>query len=255
VVRGDGKRAVESALRLLVFDLDGTLVDSKADLVGSVNATLRHLHEPELPEDVIASYIGDGAPMLIRRALGIAPPRAASVAGSQSGTDAGAAATAVTEPTPGRQTEGAEEAVESALRYFLDYYREHLLDRTRFYPGVREALDRLAHRYKLAVLTNKPVRASRQILAGLGAEPLFCAVYGGNSFATKKPSPEGLRQILAEAGAQPDEAVMIGDSANDVRTGRNAGVWTCGVQWGIAVHEFAYEPPDWIVSSPQQWPG
>src|SRR5271167_3393890 len=144
------------AVRLLVFDLDGTLIDSRQDLVNSVNAMLVHLNRPELPEDVIASYIGDGAGMLVRRALG--------------------------DPDD-------EGFVEEALGYFLDYYREHKLDYTHVYPGVMESLDAVrlgadGRPRKMAVLTNKPVGASKAICEALGLGPFFFQIYGGNSFST-----------------------------------------------------------------------
>src|ERR1019366_6372289 len=131
---------------LLIFDLDGTLIDSKEDLVNSVNAMLAWKHRDPLPHDVVASYIGNGAPMLVKRAL------------------------------PGLN----EDDHLAALQFFLDYYREHMLDATVLYPGVREALDRL-HRegVPLAVLTNKPVRFSVQLIAGLGLAGHFFQIYGG----------------------------------------------------------------------------
>ena len=134
---------------LLIFDLDGTLIDSKEDLVNSVNAMLAWKHRDPLPHEVVASYIGNGAPMLVKRAL------------------------------PGLN----EDDHLAALQFFLDYYREHMLDATVLYPGVREALDRL-HRegIPLAVLTNKPVRISNQIVRDLGLAEHFFRVYGGNSF-------------------------------------------------------------------------
>src|SRR5215469_18321698 len=122
-------------MRLVIFDLDGTLVDSKLDLVHSVNAARGLMHLPPISDEVVASYVGNGAPVLMRRALG---------------PDAG------------------EEDVRRALEFFLAYYRDHMLDNTRLYPGVREALDRLAEAgARMAVLTNKPVRFSQAIIDGL----------------------------------------------------------------------------------------
>ena len=212
------------ALKLLIFDLDGTLIDSRLDLVNSVNALLRHLHRPELPAAVIASYVGDGAPTLIRRALG--DPKDDSY-------------------------------VQEALEYFLSYYRAHKLDHTHVYPGVAEALTRLrggqnGNRRHLAVLSNKPVNPSRQIVEALGLRAFFDQVYGGNSFATKKPDPEGARKLMEEAGAAPEETVIIGDSSVDVLTGQNAGAWTCGVTYGFAPQSLQTVPPDLLVDSPQE---
>src|SRR5262249_27937000 len=149
-------------IRALVFDLDGTLIDSKQDLVLSVNATLHAIGREELPADVVASYVGSGAPILIRKALGGSP-------------DA--------------------EQLERALKYFLSHYEEHKLDYTRAYPGVREALLQL-NGTPMGVLTNKPANISVRILQGLGLAAFFRVIYGGNSFATKKPDPLGANTVL-----------------------------------------------------------
>jgi len=210
------------SIRLLIFDLDGTLIDSRLDLVHSVNAMLRHYKRPELPEDVIASYIGDGAPMLVRRALG--------------------------DP----KNEGV---VKEALEYFLAYYRVHKLDFTHLYDGIREMLACVRNSKgvarKMAVLSNKPVIPSRAIVEALGLAEFFVHVYGGNSFPTKKPDPHGVRSILRETKTRPEETLMIGDSSIDVITGRNAGLWTCGVTYGFAPHTLCEAPPDVVVDSPK----
>lgn len=223
---------------MLIFDLDGTLIDSRADLVRSVNAMLAHLGRAPLPEAVVADYVGDGAPLLVRRALGLAPApdrrrRPAAMAAPAEGLGA------------------AEEALaERALAYFLAHYAEHKLDATRLYPGVAEGLAELAAAGRaLAVLSNKPVRPSQQFLAGLGVAERFRAVYGGNSFAQKKPDPIGVETLLRENGVGPEAAAMIGDSAVDVRTGRNAGTWTWGVTYGFAPATLQWEPPDWTADS------
>ena len=214
-------------IRLLIFDLDGTLVDSRLDLANSVNATLRHFERPELPCDVIASYIGDGAPMLVRLALG--------------------------DPDDSK-------LIDDALAFFLAYYREHKLDNTTVYDGVHDALSALrfsrnggrALERTFAVLSNKPVHPSRAIVQALGLAEFFVQVYGGNSFPTKKPDPLGARTLLEEAGVAPDEAMIIGDSDIDVLTGRNAGLWTCGVTYGFAPHSLESAPPDVLVDSPAE---
>jgi phosphoglycolate phosphatase len=210
------------SIKLLIFDLDGTLIDSRLDLVHSVNAALRHIRCQELPEELIASYVGDGAPTLIRRALGA------------------------------RADE--EQLVTTGLEHFLAYYREHKLDHTRVYDGIKEALTEIRNSAngvprKMAVLTNKPVNPSRAIVEALGLGEFFPLVYGGNSFATKKPDPEGAQTILSQMGAQPAETLIIGDSHVDVTTGRNAGLWTCGVTYGFAPHTLEQTPPDVLVDS------
>ena len=227
-------------IKLVIFDLDGTLVDSRVDLANSINAMLRHNGRPELPCEVISSYIGDGAPMLVRRALGDPD-----------------------EP----------EVVAAALEYFMQYYREHKLDNTYVYEGVHEALSSIQSGSngttlnststgglnrnpgrKLAVLSNKPVNPSRQIIQALGLAEFFFQVYGGNSFHTKKPDPAGVEALLSEARVQPQEALLVGDSDIDVVTARNAGIWSCGVSYGFAPHTFAAAPPDVLVDEPGEWP-
>ncbi|HUA62734.1 MAG TPA: HAD-IA family hydrolase, partial [Verrucomicrobiae bacterium] len=106
---------------------------------------------------------------------------------------------------------------------------------------------------KMAVLSNKPVVPSRAIVDALGLAPFFVAVYGGNSFATKKPDPEGMRAAMAEAGAAPEETVMIGDSEVDVQTARNAGAWSIGCTFGLAPHTLDAMQPDVLVDSPLDW--
>jgi phosphoglycolate phosphatase len=214
-------------LKLLVFDLDGTLIDSAQDLCNSVNATLIHFDRAPLEDATIAAMIGDGASMLVRRAFATAD----------------------------------EDLLGRALAWFLDYYREHKLDFTYAYEGVLEALAALRALRDLpggtgrvmAVLTNKPVRPSRDICAALGLAPYFLSIYGGNSFSTKKPNPEGLLALMAEAGARPEETVMIGDSKVDVLTARNAGAWSIGCTFGLAPETLAIIQPDVLVDSPADW--
>ena len=212
------------SIRLLVFDLDGTLIDSRLDLIHSVNAMLREVERPELPGDVIANYVGDGAPMLVRRALG--------------------------DPSD-------ERFFRAALEYFLGYYRIHKLDHTVVYAGIPEALARIAVPQNgvqrlMAVLSNKPVNPSRDIVQALGLGEFFIRIYGGNSFTTKKPDPLGVQTILQETGVGAAEALMIGDSSIDVLTGRNAGLWTCGVTYGFAPHTLEEVAPDVMVESPAE---
>jgi phosphoglycolate phosphatase len=224
------------ALRLAVFDLDGTLIDSRVDLSNSINAMLRHLGKPALPDAVIAGYIGDGATMLVRRALG--------------------------DPEGDAHD---EEYVTTALTYFLDYYRVHKLDFTIVYTGVFEALKAIRDAppgVAMAVLTNKPVRPSRDICAHFGLDRFFFQNYGGNSFHTKKPDPTGLLALIAEASLlapgitpiTPAETVMIGDSGVDVLTARNCGARAIGCTFGLAPHSLEAAPPDALAHTPAQWP-
>ena len=223
--------------RLLVFDLDGTLIDSQIDLANSVNATLEHLGKPKLPLAVIAGYIGDGVSMLVRRALG--------------------------------DPEGDihdEEYVNAAVNYFLEYYRVHKLDFTYVYEGVMEALEQIRRDFPetpMAVLTNKPVRASREICAALGLDRFFFQIYGGNSFHTKKPDPVGLLKLMEEAsallgggvaGVLAEATVMVGDSDVDVLTARNCGAHSIGCSFGLAPERLAAAGAELVVSSPREWP-
>jgi phosphoglycolate phosphatase len=149
--------------------------------------------------------------------------------------------------------EATETQVAEALEFFLDHYRQHALDTTRLYPGVREALERLHTAGKrLAVLTNKPVGMSLSIVAGLTLAPLFFRVYGGNSFTGKKPDPAGVRQLVREAGTGCDRTMMVGDTSVDVETARNAGVFACGVKYGFQPESFDIVQPDLLVDRMEQ---
>jgi len=204
-----------SAVRALIFDLDGTLIDSKRDLIFSVNAMLEEMGREQLHEDTISGYIGHGAPQLVGQALG----------------------------------NGATEAERArALKYFLAYYEDHKMDSTCAYPGVPEALAHLAA-FPMAILTNKPVRISVRILEGLSLAKYFRAVYGGNSFETKKPDPLGALTILRDLGATPAEAMLIGDSEVDVQTARNAGTLAAAVNYGFGTHDRAAHPADIYLNS------
>ena len=197
-------------MELLVFDLDGTLVDSELDLANSVNATLEKIGRRPLAVELIASYVGQGVTVLISRALG---------------------------------AEASPDLIERATEIFLNHYREHMLDHTATYPGVREALAELDGR-KMAVLTNKPVRFSREMLKGLGLSDRFLQIYGGNSFENKKPDPVGLHRLMEETEVPASRTIMIGDSISDVLAGRNAGAWTCGVNYGFGAPTLDEALPD-----------
>ncbi len=199
-----------SSVRALIFDLDGTLIDSKRDLILSVNAMLQEMGREQLHEDTISGYIGHGAPQLVGQALG---------------------------------NNATEEQLERALKFFLAYYEDHKMDSTCAYPGVPETLQRLAG-FSMAILTNKPARVSVRILEELGLAIYFRAVYGGNSFETKKPDPLGAQMILREFGAASSEAILIGDSEVDVQTARNAGTLAAAVNYGFGAHDRAAYPAD-----------
>ena len=197
-------------VRALIFDLDGTLIDSKLDLIHSVNAMLREMKRPQLAAETISGYIGHGAPQLVARALG--------------GT-------------------ATEEELKRALQFFLSYYEEHKMDNTCAYPGVPETLEQLTH-VPMAVLTNKPVRISVRILNSLGLAGYFRAIYGGNSFESKKPDPFGANRILQEFGLPARDTLIVGDSEVDIQTARNAGTQAAAVNYGFGVHDRAAHPAD-----------
>jgi len=200
---------------LLIFDLDGTLIDSRLDLANAVNATRRHMGMGPLDNERVYTYVGNGAPVLIRRAMG---------------------------------DQASQAEVDRALEFFMEYYRRHELDHTTLYPGVKDALDRLRAAGKhMAVLTNKPVRMSRSIVEGLGVGDRFFQVYGGNSFEFKKPHPIGVEALMTETGAGRDQTMMVGDSSVDVQTARNAGIFCCGVTYGFQPETLADPPPDLLV--------
>jgi len=185
--------------RLAVFDLDGTLVDSVDDLAASVNHALGAVGLPLRSRDEVRSFIGDGARVLLERAVG---PR--------------------------------RDLLEPALAAWRAHYDAHLLDATRPYPGVPEAL--AAARRTLAVLTNKPAPMAVRILAGLGLAGRFAGVVGGGD-APPKPDPAGARALLARLGVRPEDAVLVGDSPVDAATARNAGMEFVAVTWGLSPRE------------------
>ena len=198
------------AVRAIIFDLDGTLIDSKLDLIHSVNAMLGEMKRPRLAAETISGYIGHGAPQLVARALG------------------------------GTVT---EEELKHGLQFFLGYYEEHKMDNTCAYPGVPETLTQLGH-MPMAVLTNKPERISVRILNSLGLAKYFRVIYGGNSFESKKPDPFGANKILQELGVAARESLIVGDSEVDVQTARNAGTQAAAVNYGFGVHDRTAHPAD-----------
>ena len=202
-------------VRAFLFDLDGTLIDSKLDLVNSVNFMLREMRREVLPLATVAGYIGHGAPRLVADALG---------------------------------PEAAESDRKRGLEIFLAHYEEHSLDATRAYPGVVEGLESLRE-LPMAVLTNKPVKMSVQILEALGLRKYFRAVYGGDSFEKKKPDPVGALAILKNLGASAHESAMVGDSGVDVQTARNAGMFAIAVNYGFGQHDRQSQPADLYVES------
>ncbi len=187
-------------IRFIAFDLDGTLVDSRRDLAESANMLLAELGSAPLPETAIVGMVGEGVRLLIERVLA-----AARLA----------------------------DDVDDAVARFQAIYGERLLVHTRPYPGVVEALPGLAARLPLAVLTNKPDAAALAVLGGLGLLSHFRWVVGGDGPFPRKPAPDGLLDVIRQAGATPDTTLVVGDSITDLRTARNAGAGICLVRYGF----------------------
>jgi phosphoglycolate phosphatase len=193
---------------LVVFDLDGTLVDSSVDLANAVNALLLELGARPLAEPAIIAMVGEGASMLVRRAL---------------------SAAALDPETPG------------ALERFLAHYDPHLLDYTVPYPGMVESLAWIRAHLPMAVLTNKPARATEVMLAGLGLRDYFQDVIGGDTALGRKPDPAGLLRLAAGAETVPARVLMVGDSPVDLATARNAGTQICLARYGFG---YRFAPGD-----------
>ena len=195
-------------MRLIVFDLDGTLIDSRRDLADAANALIVERGGSPLPVDAIASMVGEGAALLVRRALKAA---------------------------------GTDLDIERDLPRFLALYDERLLAHTRLYDGTREMLDALRSRATLAVLTNKPQRPTKTILHGLAIAGFFEWVVGGDTTHGRKPDPAGLRHLMQQSGSTPAGTLMVGDSAIDLRTARAAGIRCCLVRYGFGFPTAASE--------------
>ncbi len=202
------------AIDLLIFDLDGTLVDSRRDLAEAVNHARRELGFPQLALDEIMQFVGDGLRKLIQRSL------------SDSGNG----------------------DVEQAIKFFRQYYGEHLLDYSHFYAGVENVLDHFSDQMKMAVVSNKPEAFSRAIVSGLGRAGTFATVVGGDSCTTMKPSPEPVLHVTKALGIDPGRAVMIGDSPSDIIAGKAAATLTCGVTYGYRSKELLQRAaPDFLI--------
>ena len=209
--------------RLIAFDLDGTLIDSSADLASAANALIVERGGARLPDDAIVRMVGDGAAMLVRRAL-----TAAALP-----FDAG------------------------SVERFLALYDERLLETTVAYPGIPAALQAVAAHGVLAVLTNKPIGPTRKVLAGLGLAPFFVSVIGGDGPLGRKPDPAALQHLLAEHRADPRDSILVGDSRVDLETGRAAGTAVCLTRYGFGYQGFdGFEPGERerVADTPAQIP-
>jgi phosphoglycolate phosphatase len=214
------KVAAPQPCRLFLFDLDGTLIDSRADIAFSLNLVLDHLHEKLLPETRIAEFLGDGVQKLIERSL---------------------------REATGRDPD--DSLTQKCILHFRKEYGKHLLDNTRLCPNVTQALDLLSW-CRFAIVSNKPQGFSRRILEGLGMAKRFCLILGGDGTLNRKPSPDALLKAMEVCAVSPSETVMVGDSASDIQAGRAAGVTTCGIPGKFRPRkELEEAEPDLLIDS------
>ncbi len=207
----------KTPIDLLIFDLDGTLIESKWDIAQSVNCTLAELGLPERPIEEIFGFVGDGVKRLLRLAVG----------------------------------EGNQARFEEALKVFRRHYLEHCLDRTSFYPGIEPMLQHFAHKDK-TIATNKSIEYTRVILNGLGPQHFRYMVGGDNGFGLK-PEPGMILHILEKIGASKERTVLVGDSTNDINGGHNAGIRVCAVGYGMGNRaKMEACQPDWFIEKPEQ---
>lgn len=204
--------------QLIIFDLDGTLIDSKKDIAYAVNETLKRMELTPIPEEEVYGYVGNGVRPLIEQTM---------------------------------KNNGMEADLSTAIDHFRELYIKHLLDTTIMFDGVPEVLEHFRTDKKMAVASNKPYRYVEKILDGLGMTGYFSSVKGGDNVEIKKPAPEMLNTILEETGIDRDNCVFVGDSGVDIRTGKNAGVRTVGVTYGFRpMEEIMENEPDILVDTP-----
>ncbi len=202
---------------LIIFDLDGTLVDSRKDIATSVNELLTRLGRPELPSEQVFDFIGNGVRRLLERALG---------------------------------ESAASDELDQAVRLYLQIYGRRLLETTSAYPGVCEALAELQALQtapRMAVLTNKPTKESLEVLEGLELMRYFDQVHGGDSFPRRKPDPMGADALIKNTGARRELTLMVGDSRVDYETALNARIRVSLVTYGIGAKEVQALSPDYFI--------
>jgi phosphoglycolate phosphatase len=212
-------RTRRSDIGLVAFDLDGTLVDSSADLANAINVLLADLGVDRLPDSEIVAMVGDGAAVLVRRALTAA---------------------------------GLDPELPGTLDRFLEYYNRHSLDHTRPYPGMVETLQRLSVRLPLAVLTNKPAKATEHVLEGLGLRHFFGETVGGDTPFGRKPAIAGLLHLAQSVTISPQQVLLVGDSAVDLATARNATASICLARYGFGYRFTAedFRGDEWFIDRP-----
>lgn len=202
-----------NASQLIIFDLDGTLIDSRGDLTAGINHMREHYGLAPLPIETVSGYIGNGVRLLVERSL-----------------------------------QGAEVDVDEALQLNKDYYGSHLTIHTTLYEGVAEGLAQLANAgYKLALLTNKPGDPSREILKHFRLDHYFDSIIGGGDIENLKPEPDGIFQCLENASVERSRVWMVGDHYTDLAVAKNAGVKSAFVRYGFG-EERGYEPAEYFAS-------
>ena len=195
-----------------IFDLDGTLINSLPDLLIALNLLRQELALAPLTTAQVTQMVGDGATMLVKRALG-------------------------------------DRYEQPLLRRFLDIYSEHFLDQTRCYPGIVDLLKRHSPK-RMAVVTNKPILYTRKILDGLNLSQFFAAVIGGDTYPHKKPHPYPVQQALKQLGGRPDQTIMIGDHHTDLYAARDANITSCFCAYGYGHSDGLV--PDYQVHKPEE---
>lgn len=204
-------------IKLFLFDLDGTLIDSKLDIANSVNHTMKVLGLSPLPNELIYDFVGNGVTPLIRKSV---------------------------------EAHGVH-SFDRAMEIFMAHYDQHLLDSTRLFPGMEDVLRKFQNTPKI-IVTNKSQGFSDKIAKGLDLMPHFEGLFGGDTEFPKKPDPAVVRHLLDRFQVPPEETVIIGDSRVDIETGKNSGILTCGVTWGFRPRsELEESQCDWIAESPR----
>jgi len=213
---------MNTQFKLIGFDLDGTLVNSLPDLALSVNSALAEFDLPQAPEELVLTWIGNGAPVLIARALDWAQKQTGEVL--------------------------TEEEIKQVTERFNFYYGENLCNVSRLYPNVKETLETLQEKgYVLAVVTNKPTRHVQPVLAAFGIDHLFSKMWGGQSFPAIKPHPGPLYYLCGKFGFEPRQVLFVGDSKNDIIAGHAAGCAVVGLTYGYNYNiPISESNPDWV---------